>query len=188
MHGLGKTRIKRVGVNFIEVLDRVMISLKISRIKVDRIITFIQKVFTECPVCVSRGGSGRGAGWTGPIAAERTSWRSSLRQVCASLSQGSVLPRSALHCHLDVPLSPRTSEFILTALRVFPPFLCTDGLELRIILVSFPPIRLSNITGSFFARFLPPVSHSSLGGILSTVSILQICSIGINFGLAFWTY
>lgn len=30
LHGLGKNIIKRVGVNFIKVLDRVMISLRIS--------------------------------------------------------------------------------------------------------------------------------------------------------------
>lgn len=58
MHGLGQNRIKRVGVNSIEVLDRVMISLRISRIKVDRIITFVQKAFTECPVCASVKGRG----------------------------------------------------------------------------------------------------------------------------------
>lgn len=138
MHGLGQNRIKRVGVNSIEVLDRVMISLRISRIKVDRIITFVQKAFTECPVCASV--KGRGGEQAGRVPSPQSGRAGGpRRQVCASLSQGSVLPRSALHCHLDVPLSPRTSEFILITLRVFPPFLCIDGLEHRIVLVSFPP-------------------------------------------------
>lgn len=66
-------------------------------------------------------GPEQGTGGLVPVAAEQTSLCSSPRWVCASVSQGSVLSCSALCYGLDVPLTPRMSEFILIILFVFSP-------------------------------------------------------------------